>query len=217
MRSTRRTRVWLMAIGICLAVAAGVLRLGWATGEASSANAGSQIVIPDTRDIDGDRVSDDIRNLARVWGEAGGTWAFPYWEKAYQRWRERTINDSTFREYVIAYREQLDPGCDVLAGLKLATNEGRQVANVVNSACDSRLHALDTLRMLLDARIEQPIQPEDAQETPDAGDDAGVSALEERFESQLQQSYHASRLAMNGAQALLAAARTSALPQDAFM
>lgn len=212
-----RRRGWAFLCVIALMVAATVVYFGRGTPESSAASSTKQptVVIPSPGDIDAIKVSKDLKDVTRVWGEAGGTWAFPFWEKAYRRWRDHNINDSTFREYVIAYREQLDPGCDVLDGLKMSTDPGNQVADLAVAACKSRLRALRDLRQLLDLNIEHQGDAKGTANDPDTTDEMHV--LDTSFQTNLQNSYYATRIAMNGAQELLKVAKKPALPQDAML
>lgn len=156
----------------------------------------------------------ELRRLERAWSDGGGTYGYPFWEKAGQRWRTNEITTPMYREYVTGYRDRLAVGCRLLDQVDVTTDVSEQVRDLALEACERRIDALRAQQRSLDEQIHRA-----------AGDpDIDVAASEERSAEHdaeaveaLQESYRLAREAMNLAQRELDAAGLERLSEDAFI
>lgn len=155
-----------------------------------------------------------LRELAQAWADGGGTFGFPFWEKASQRWTRGEITTPMYREYVTGYRDLLDAGCDLVDQVDVDHDASREAKGHVFDACERRVDALRSLQRSLDEQIRR-----------DSSDpEVDRVRIEERIVEYdletvdaLQDSYRHARLAMNIAQAELDRAGLERLPEDAFV
>lgn len=168
----------------------------------------------------------ELRELEDAWARGGGTYGYPFWEKAGHRWRTGRISAPMYREYVTGYRDRLVPGCGLLRRAELDTRVGGVVRRLLLDACELRVEALRAQQRALDDRIRQErVVPEaGSEQVEDAEDLEQLDELEQRIarheeeaNASLQQSYRAARLALDHAQAALDAAKLSRLAEDAFI
>jgi hypothetical protein len=156
----------------------------------------------------------ELRELARAWADGGGTFGYPFWEKARQRWARRQITTPMYREYVTGYRDRLDSGCELVDRVDTSTETSTDVRELVLEACDERVEALRTQQRSLDEQVRR-----------DSGDpDLDAAASEERIGEldadaleHLQTSFRATREAMDLAQSALDEAGLERLAEDAFI
>ncbi len=186
-----------------------------------------------------ERLQRDLDALADAWALGGGTFGFPFWEKAGQRWRTGQVTTPLYREYVTGYRDRLQGGCELLSAVDVDRPESRDVKELVVDSCTARLRALRAQQAWLDTLIEldhaestrsqEPVG-DDAGRAEDAGDDEAAAAAEaaqelqveaadheQEFRERIQESFRDARLAMDLAQRELDTAGLDRLAEDAFI
>jgi hypothetical protein len=166
---------------------------------------------PDERSVN---MRGELVELADAWALGGGTYGFPFWEKAGQRWRAGQITSTMYREYVDGYRDRLLAGCELLDVIDPDEQASGDVRALVLDACRKRVEALRAQHRWLDAIIKQDFAA--------PGED--VVALQEtartgelEFRAAIEESYRDARLAMNTAQSALDQAGLERLSEGAFV
>jgi hypothetical protein len=160
------------------------------------------------------RMRRELKALASAWADGGGTFGYPFWEKARQRLAMRQITTSMYREYVTGYRDRLVVGCDLLDQVDTETEVAGDVRRLVIDSCESRVEALRAEQRSLDLQIRR-----------DGGDpDIDPASVEEEIADHdadaleaFQSSFRDARLAMDLAQTELDMAGLERLPEDAFV
>lgn len=218
----RRSIVLLATLAVIAPVSTGL-----ALQRAGAAPAGS--AVPPSAGIDASAVAEltapqpseparhvrrELRTLAEAWSLGGGRYGFPYWEKAWHRWRDREIGASAFREYVTGYRDTLRPGCELLDDLDLEVDAVRDIRSSLVEACHERVSALRSQQQRLDLLVEKdPAATRDER----LEREATLQRLDAEFEMHLQHSYALTRVAMNDTQAQLDALELERIDEDAFI
>lgn len=182
---------------------------------------GRSVTAPTEPSGSGDRPSErektmraELRELARAWADGGGTFGYPFWEKARQRWAQRQITTPMYREYVTGYRDRLDAGCELVDRVDTSTEVSTEVRELVLRACDERVDALRAQQRSLDEQIRR--DSGDPELNPDASI-ARIAELDAEAHEHLQASFRATREAMNLTQAALDEAGLERLAEDAFI
>lgn len=156
----------------------------------------------------------ELRELARAWADGGGTFGYPFWGKAQQRWRTGEITASMFREYVTGYRDRVMLGCDLLEDVETSTEVSGDVRELVVQSCRSRLDGLREQQRALDDLIRSAGGAEDADiESLDESQAEHEAAAREAF----QDSYRRARLAMDLAQLELEGAGLDPIDEGSFI
>ncbi|MCW2950424.1 MAG: hypothetical protein JWN41_1437, partial [Thermoleophilia bacterium] len=88
------------------------------------------------------RLQRELGELASAWASAGGTYGYPYWDKARQRWHAGTISTSLFREYVAGYRDRMRLGCQLVDDVATSDGIAHDTQKLVRDACDERVQGL---------------------------------------------------------------------------
>lgn len=160
------------------------------------------------------RMRAELVELADAWALGGGTYGYPFWEKAGQRWQAGQISTTMYREYVDGYRDRLRAGCELLDVIDPNERVSDDVRSLVLHACEQRVDALQSQHRWLNAVIEQDYAAR--------GED--VTSLQEQavthetaFREAIEESLRDARLAMNAAQAALQQAGLERLSEDAFI
>lgn len=156
----------------------------------------------------------ELRALERAWADGGGTWGYPFWEKAGQRWRTGEITGAMYREYVTGYRDRLVVGCTLLERVEAGTETSEAVRELLIDACERRVDALRAQQRSLDEQVA--LHREEA-EVDAAARQARVAELDAEATEALQESWRSTRIAMNQSQAALDAAGLDRLAEDAFI
>lgn len=156
----------------------------------------------------------ELREFASAWADGGGTFGYPFWEKARQRLAMRQITTSMYREYVTGYRDRLVVGCDLIDQVDTETEVAGDVGRLVLDACEARVEALRAEQRSLDLQIRRDggdpeVDPASVEEDI-AGHDADALVA-------FQESFRNARLAMDLAQTELDQAGLERLPEDAFV
>ncbi|MEO6867466.1 MAG: hypothetical protein ABI200_05550 [Gaiellales bacterium] len=178
----------------------------------------------------------ELRRLQRAWADGGGTFGYPFWEKAGQRWRAGQITTPMYREYVTGYRDRLKVGCELLEQVEVRSDVARDVRSLTRSACETRLDALRDQQRWLREQIRRDALPELLANSPvvDSEDDGmaaeieaervdrekldlTIAELDLQVELALQQSYRHTREAMDVMQVALDVAGLERLDEDAFI
>jgi hypothetical protein len=159
------------------------------------------------------RMSHELRDLASAWADGGGTFGYPFWDKAGQRWRTGEITTTMYREYVTGYRDRLVLGCDLLDAIDTSTEVADEVRGRVLDSCHERVDALRAQQRWLDARIAADTAPDDDV----AAAEERATTAEAEAEAHLEDSYRDARLALDQAQAALDAVGLKRLHEDAFI
>lgn len=158
----------------------------------------------------------ELRSLAKAWEEGGGRFGYPFWEKAGQRWTNRQITTTMYREYVTGYRDRLRAGCALLDAADVDTSEARDVRSLVLDACNTRVDALRDQQRWLDDLIRRDAAEADAD--ADAAElDERIAERQQAWQAALQESYRDARLAMDLAQRELDESGMERLSEDAFI
>jgi len=158
----------------------------------------------------------ELANLAEAWGEGGGTFGYPFWDKAAQRYGARELSPSLFREYVSGYRDQLEDGCSLIEEVEVSQGLAAEVAELVRDACSRRVEGLRDQQQLLDELIARAIDTEASPEEVEARD-ARIAELEADANEAFQDAWRSTRVAMDTAQAALREEQLDPLPEDAFI
>lgn len=158
---------------------------------------------------------DELRALAGAWADGGGTFGYPFWEKASQRWRSREIPDSIFREYVTGYRDRLVTGCGLVRDVEATTEAAEDVQDLLVDACERRVDGLRAQQRWLDALIARGAASDDPDELAEL--DERIDEHETDAREALQESWRDTRIAMELAQGELDAEGLERLPEDAFV
>lgn len=192
--------------------------VGW-MGFTSPATVGARGVLEgvDERARPGEEqrtMATELGSLADAWSDGGGTYGFPFWEKAGQRWRTGAMTTAMYREYVTGYRDRLVAGCSMLEQVKTTTEASSGVRELVLDACDRRLDGLRAQQRSLDERLRRTGR---ASEVELDAIDERIAELDAESGEAFQDSWRATRLAMDHAQAALDRARLERLDEDAFM
>lgn len=167
------------------------------------------------------RLERELGDLASAWASAGGTYGYPFWDRARQRWQDGEISASLFREYVSGYRDRMRLGCQLVDGVDTSSGVADDTHELVSHACDERVAGLESQQRWLDELIDQPVA--DPSESADqvaadsAQRDERLAKLEADAQEHLQRSFRDTRRAMNLAQAELDAVALDRLPEDAFI
>jgi regulator of protease activity HflC (stomatin/prohibitin superfamily) len=155
----------------------------------------------------------ELRDLASAWADGGGTYGYPFWEKAGQRWRTGEISTTLYREYVTGYRDRLVLGCDLLDAIDTSTKVADEVRSRVLDSCHERVDALRAQQRWLDARIDADSAPS----TDDAAAEERATKAQAEADAALQDSYRDARLATDQAQAELDRVGLKRLSEGAFI
>ena len=154
--------------------------------------------------------------LADAWAEGGGTFGYPFWDKAAQRYGAREISPSLFREYVSGYRDRLSAGCQLLEAIDGSDGVASDVDELVREACARRVEGLRAQQQLLGVLIAST-----AASSPSPADsealDARIAELEAEANDAFQDAWRSTRTAMDVAQAALVEGGADPLPEDAFI
>lgn len=224
---SRFGRVLVVSAAVLLVVLAGAVIVRSASSKDSAPAQRDDAVVEDARSMRA-----ELDRLARAWADGAGTFGYPFWEKAGQRWRTGQITTPMYREYVTGYRDQLEIACELLDGVETSTDTAGDVRRLVRSSCRSRLTGLRVQQRWLREQIQRDALPDgaDADDAPDAADDAvsdvdakraeldaEIATHEAEARDALQESFRDARLAMDAAQSALDAAGLSRLPEDAFI
>jgi len=160
------------------------------------------------------QLASELRALAQAWSDGGGAFGYPFWEKAGQRWRQKQVTTTMYREYVTGYRDRLVLGCPLVDSVDVEEAEAVDVKELLVEACTRRIDGLRAQQQWLDELVHE------AGRDPDADADAIAERIAER-EAQateaLQDSWRGTRLAMDSAQAALDAIDEERLAEDAFL
>ena len=214
------SRLLALATTSTLLLAPAVLAAG-ATEQPRAVQGGGVTITETVPDEPREKPSEDertmraeLRELERAWADGGGTFGYPFWEKARQRWAQRQITTSMYREYVTGYRDRLDAGCELVDRVDTDADVSTEVRELVLRACDERVDALRTQQRSLDEQIRRDgAAPElDAEASEERIRELDVEAMEH-----LQESFRSTRLAMDLAQAALDEAGLERLAEDAFI
>lgn len=179
---------------------------------------GAQEASAPKRDAGDRRVVRELELLADAWAEGGGTYGYPFWAKAQERWRAGTISASVLREYTSGYRDSLQIGCDLVDAVDVETDVAKDVREMLVDACGARVDALRAQQQQLDRVIERRAAQAgefDADELAELDKDVATRA--ETVAQRLQESYRGTREAMELAQAELDAGGFERLREDAFI
>jgi hypothetical protein len=156
----------------------------------------------------------ELKDLARAWADGGGTFGYPFWEKARQRFALRQITASMYREYVTGYRDRLVLGCDLLDQVDTSTDISTNVRELAIEACGDRVDALRAMQRSLDEQVRRAGQDP---ELDVAASDKRIDELDTEALEALQSSFRSTRLAMDVAQSNLDAVGLQRLSEDAFI
>jgi hypothetical protein len=164
----------------------------------------------------------EIEEVVEAWALGGGTFGYPFWEKAGQRWTAGQISTTMYREYVTGYRDRMQGGCELLDAIDVGAEVAGELRSTVSGACSTRLEALRAQQEWLDALIElDTLRPDDPDPAATAERrielQSEAAEQEERFRTQLQESYLATRTAMQDTQAYLDETGQERVPEDAFI
>lgn len=162
------------------------------------------------------RLARDLDALAAAWADGGGTFGYPFWEKAGRRWVDGQLTTTMYREYVTGYRDRLEAGCELLDSVDAGTEASSQVRALVVEACRDRVDALQAQQRWLDAEVDQTIVPKPEEEELEAIR-ARVAEHQAEYVARLQESLRDARIAMELAQGALAQEDLERLPEDAFI
>lgn len=208
----------VLAVFAAMAMAAATLPASGAAPAPSSAVG----VQPPTEETvlleveDPDRLVRDLEALAAAWADGGGTFGYPFWEKAGQRWLDGQLTTTMYREYVTGYRDRLEAGCELLDAVDAGTEASREVRSLVLDSCRGRVEALQAQQRWLDAEVDQAAVPR-----PDADElesiRAAVAEHQDEYGTKLQASLRDARIAMELAQGALVQEGRERLPEDAFI
>jgi hypothetical protein len=209
----------LLAVGACTTavLTPAVLAAGAATDPATTEPATTTTESEESRprpSEDERTMRAELRELARAWADGGGTFGYPFWEKARQRWAARQITTPMYREYVAGYRDRLDAGCELVDRVDTSTDVSTAVRELVLSACDERVDALRAQQRSLDEQIRRDSGDPDLDA---AASEERIGELDQEALEHLTASFRATREAMDAAQAALDEAGLERLPEDAFI
>ncbi|MBC7460332.1 MAG: hypothetical protein H7287_03120 [Thermoleophilia bacterium] len=167
------------------------------------------------------RLERELDDVASAWAAAGGTYGYPFWDRARQRWHSGEISASLFREYVSGYRDRIHLGCELVDRVVTSSGAADDTHELVSHACSERVKGLTAQQKWLDRLIDKPVAgPEDSAEDVAASAtrrDEQLSQLEADAQEHLQRSFRDARRAMNLAQGELDAAGLERLREDAFI
>lgn len=219
--SRRRALQLLGSIAVIVAIVLGVVSLaGGASSEETAEPAATPTTATTTTSASSDEreAAKEIRALAEAWYEGGGHYGYPFWAKAYERWKAKSISPSVFREYVTGYRDNLQRGCELLDTIDVNHDASRDVRDLIMEACRARVDALRAQKRELDATVKRgatPVADLDAEERASlAGEIAEQNSI---VVDKLQQSWRNTRLAMDRAQAQLDESGLDRLREDAIL
>jgi hypothetical protein len=217
-RSLALLAIFVATLAAVTNVAAENVDTGPAPAPSSEADPVEQPVAEPTAEATDEarQVRRELRALARAWEEGGGRFGFPYWEKAGQRWTDRQITTTMYREYVTGYRDRLRAGCELLDAADVETSEARDVRSLVLDSCTRRVDALRDQQRWLDELIRRDGTEVDS-ETDAAARDERIAELQQAWQEALQESYRDARLAMDLAQRELDELGLERLSEDAFV
>ena len=186
-------------------------------GSGSAGTEGAPVDPPIAEATDEARlVRRELRALERAWEEGGGRFGYPFWEKAGQRWSNRQITTTMYREYVTGYRDRLRAGCELLDSADIDSSEAKDVRSLALDACNTRVDALRDQQRWLDELIRRDGNEGDAQADAAAIDER-IAEREAAWQKALQESYRDARLAMDLAQQELDESGLERLSEDAFL
>lgn len=168
-------------------------------------------------------------DLAHAWAVGGGTFGYPFWDKAGHRWSQGQISTVMYREYVTGYRDRLKSGCDLLAAIEIRGSVPKDIPDLVIASCENRLEALQQQQRWLEALIELGSLPSpklaaegarhEQLEIDDQRAELQRSAVERerRFNAAIEQSYKEARIALNLAQEWLDVTGQERIDEGAFI
>lgn len=212
-RQAFRTVV-LMAVALAMVAAAAGTDSGAAPAAPAPPPAPQEPVLLEVEDAD--RLVRDLDALANAWSDGGGTFGYPFWEKAGQRWHDGQLTTTMYREYVTGYRDRLEAGCELIDAVETGTEASGEVRSLVLDACHARVDALQAQRRWLDAEIVQSVAPLPDEEELEAIR-ARIVKDQEEYRARLQGSYRDARIALELAQGALAQEGRDVLREDAFI
>lgn len=202
---------------LLLVVAAATLPAATTQGAAVSEPTSAEVatdVIPEPGD-DERAMRGELADLADAWAIGGGSFGYPFWDKAAQRWRAHEISTPLFREYVTGYRDRLVVGCGLIDDVEADSDTASGVQELLADACEDRVEGLRGQRRWLDELISGEIAA--TAEVDRAERDARIATLEQELGERFDRSFRDTRRAMNLAQAELDAHGLDRLPEDAFV
>ena len=222
----RRRRIFGLSVAAVLAL---LVPAGMVAGADRAVQADTPTVEQPGSQEERDRLERDLQRLADAWALGGGTFGFPFWEKAGQRWRTDQVGTPLYREYVTGYRDRLRGGCELLDAVDVDQRVADDVKGLVVDSCRSRLRALRAQQQWLDVLMEldqaavasasAPVTGDDAPDAAERAQELQVEAAdhEREYRELLQASYRDARLAMQLAQSALDGAGRERLAEDAFI
>ncbi|MCW2926236.1 MAG: hypothetical protein JWM86_204 [Thermoleophilia bacterium] len=163
-----------------------------------------------------EQVGSELRSLADAWADGGGTFGYPFWEKAGQRWRAGQLTNTMYREYVTGYRDRLRTGCELLDSVDASTDVAGDVRRLLLDSCERRLEGLRAQqRSLGDLIAREDGSERDADELEQL--DGRIAERDAEAIEALQDSYRDARIALDLAQSELDEAGIDRLAEDAFI
>lgn len=235
--SRRRIVLGIAAGVVAVVVVATVVHVSGGSSSPATAGSAGGASQADDADTAQERreLAAELDRLADAWALGGGTFGYPFWEKAQQRWQAGRMSSALFREYATGYRDRLRAGCELLDATDVDQSGAKDVRSLLLDACSRRIDALDAQQQWLDARIERdhlvaaPVSgaaaPVDttvglapaelAARRSELADTA--AAREAEFRAAIEESYRDARLALDLAQSELDAAQLDRLPEGAFI
>jgi hypothetical protein len=156
----------------------------------------------------------ELKELAEAWADGGGTFGYPFWEKAGHRMQTGEITPTMYREYVTGYRDRLVLGCGLIEHVDTSSDTTEQVRGLVLDACEARVDGLRQQQHWLDELIDATTATDE-----DEAADHRTKASEHQAEAltKLEDSWRDTRMAMDAAQSALDAAGLERLHEDAFL
>jgi hypothetical protein len=212
--------MWQVSVGILVAslIVGGGLVAAVAGGASARATSSATAPVRDKPSKTERDTARELRALADAWREGGGHYGYPFWEKAYERWKAKGITASVFREYVTGYRDNLQLGCELMETVDVDHDASRDVRDLVLDACRSRVEALRAQKRELDARVKYATAPVTALDADQRADLAGEIAEQHSIlTDKLQQSWRDTRMAMDRAQSQLDESGLERLAEDAII
>lgn len=210
MRLVRTLASRLLPAGVALAAL--VMVVGGASGSASTTNTDSGTsrdpVPVEQADDDPAQLRSDLAHLADDWAIGGGLDGYPFWEKAYRRWRSGAMPGSMFKQYCVSYGQLLEGGRSRVDTRSLDTDGAEEIRDMLLEAYDLRIEALSVYESYLDAQLRDEIDVEEG---------VSLDVARSQAETGVQGSYRQTRLAMNRAQVLLGVVGGERIPEGSFM
>jgi hypothetical protein len=213
-----RAGMVLVAVALVMVVVAAPVPGG--SGEGVSARDPEPAAVE--RDPETVQLRRELDDLVDAWAVGGGTFGFPFWERAGRRWAAGEITTPMYREYVTGYRDRVRAGCQLLDSVRVRHSVARDVRGLVEGACRRRIEALGSQQRWLEtlAQVDAPTAgplDETARNERAAALQAEAADHERAYREAIQASYRDARLAMELAQSALVAGGVARLAEDAFI